>query len=605
MSKKVGYLIVALVLGVCGASWGQKASNPNPADGATDVVMMLLRWTPGPTAIFHDVYLGTTPELGPEHLVAPKNSTGVYFDPMGVVSGTTYYWRVDAIDKIDGTVYTGDVWSFLAQPLTAFYPEPADGSNEVSPAPALTWLEGMGAANHQVYFSDSFADVNDGTAAADKGVLTDPNFTPGELEELTTYYWRVDEIGLGGNVVRGDVWSFITYAVVDDFESYNDDVEAGTTIFDTWIDGLTNNTGSTIGYWEAPFCEQTVVHGGLQSMPFEYRNGDSPWYSEGERDFGASQDWTANDANGLTLYVQGRVGDFVIPRVGTPPVLDGEVDEVWLQASVQVIETRIDGAEPTGPADVSGQFRALYDSDNLYVLVDVNDEALVQDSDAAQGWLDDRVEVFIDGDNSKDDAQDGVNDYQYCFRWNHGEVETPVEWYRSPASLAGVQYGVVTTDSGYRLEIKLPWLTMIGGSAEASQVIGIDVMIDDDDDGGDRDTQVAWHLPSGSPHTPSLWGTALLAEPPVDGADFLYVALGDSSNRIGIVTHPDPEIIKAPQWTAWRIPLSDFRDAGVNLAAVRKLFVGVGDPADPKPGGSGVIFIDDIYLTRPAPMTEE
>jgi len=599
MGRKVGFLIVVVVLGVCGASWGQKASNPNPADGATDVMMGLLRWTPGPTAIFHDVYYGTTPELGPEHLVEANNASGVYFDPMGVVPGTTYYWRIDAIDRVDGTVYTGDVWSFLAQPLTAFHPEPADGSNEVSPAATLTWLKGMGATKHHVYFSDSFADVNDRAVAADKGLVTDPNFAPGELEELTAYYWCVDEVG--ATVQAGEVWSFITYAVVDNFEGYNDDVEAHMTIFDAWIDGLTNNTGSTVGYWEAPFCEQRIVHGGLQSMPFEYSNVDSPWYSEGELDLGASQDWTANGADMLTLYVQGRVGDFVVPRVSAPPVLDGEIDEAWLQASVQVIETLIDGAEPTGPADLSGRFRVLYDSDNLYVLVDVNDEALVQDSDPAEGWQDDRIEVFIDGDNSKDDAQDGVNDYQYCFRWNHGEVETPVEWYLPPASLAGVEYAVVTTDSGYLFEIKLPWSTMIGRSAEAGELIGIDVMIGDDDDGGDRDSQVSWHLPSGNPHTPSLWGTGLLAEPPVAGAaDFLYVALGDSSNRIGVVTHPDPEIIKASKWTAWEIPFSAFTDAGVNLGAVRSVFVGVGDPAEAKPGGSGMIFIDDIRLTRSA-----
>ncbi len=599
MNRKVGFLIVVVVLGVCGAGWGQKASDPNPADGAMDVMMGLLRWTPGPTSIFHDVYFGTTPELGPEHLVEAKNSGGLYFHLAGVVPGTTYYWRVDAIDVDGVTIHTGDVWSFLAQPMTAYYPQPADGSSEVSRAPTLTWLAGMGAPKHQVYFSDSFADVNDRAAAADKGVLTDPNFAPGELEELTTYYWCVDEVG--ATVQAGEVWSFVTYAVVDDFESYNDDVEAHTTIFDTWIDGLTNNTGSTVGYWEAPFCEQRIVHGGLQSMPFEYGNSASPWYSEGELDFGASQDWTANDADMLTLYVQGSVGDFVVPRASAPPVLDGEIDEAWLQASVQAIETLIDGAAPTGPADLSGEFRVLYDTDNLYLMVDVNDEALVQDSDAAQGWDDDRIEVFIDGDNSKDNAQDGVNDYQYCFRWNHGEVETPVEWYLPPTSLAGVEYAVVTTDSGYLFEIKLPWSTMIGRSAEAGELIGIDVMIGDDDDGGGRDSQLSWHLPSGTPHTPSLWGTALLAEPAVaDAADFLYVALGDSSNRIGVVTHPDPEIIKASEWTAWKIPFSDFADAGVNLGAVRMLFVGVGDPADPKPGGSGMIFIDDIRLTRSA-----
>ena len=64
--------------------------------------------------------------------------------------------------------------------------------------------------------------------------VTDHAFTPGCSTFGTTYYWRVDEV----NTVTypGDVWSFTTmaYAVVEDFESYNDDDNR---IYDTWIDG--------------------------------------------------------------------------------------------------------------------------------------------------------------------------------------------------------------------------------------------------------------------------------------------------------------------------------------------------------------------------------
>jgi len=59
--------------------------------------------------------------------------------------------------------------------------------------------------------------------------------------------------------------------------------------------------------------------------------------------------------------------------------------------------------------------------------------------------------------------------------------------------------------------------------------------------------------------------------------------------------------VKAGQWVQWKIPLSDFANAGVNLTAVRKMFIGVGDRADPLPGGAGLLFIDDIHLTRPVP----
>jgi len=40
------------------------------------------------------------------------------------------------------------------------------------------------------------------------------------------------------------------------------------------------------------------------------------------------------------------------------------------------------------------------------MLADVEDEALVQDSDPSQGWHDDRVEVFIDAENHKTTSND-------------------------------------------------------------------------------------------------------------------------------------------------------------------------------------------------------
>ena len=50
-------------------------------------------------------------------------------------------------------------------------------------------------------------------------------------------------------------------------------------------------------------------------------------------------------------------------------------------------------------------------------------------------------------------------------------------------------------------------------------------------------------------------------------------------------------------WTEWRIPSSDL--TGVNLAAVKKLTLGVGDRTSPKAGGAGTLFIDDILFGHP------
>jgi len=225
---------------------------------------------------------------------------------------------------------------------------------------------------------------------------------------------------------------------------------------------------------------------------------------------------------GLAGYVSAAEADIEIPSVGYPkPILDGVMDDVWLLSTEQVM-TLFTGAEPTSPEDCSGSWWALWDEEYLYVLVNVIDEALIQDSDPSQGWLDDRVEIYVDGDNAKGASTDN-NDYQYNFRWNFGQVEAPVEWYNSPRSLQGVEYGVATTDSGYIVEARLPWSTMTGEAPYEDQLIGINVMIDDDDDGGAEDTQFQWFTETTTPHVPSLWGTAVLV--PGAGEPWLYVSI--------------------------------------------------------------------------------
>jgi hypothetical protein len=604
MGKRVVNLVlVVVVLGVCGVSWGQKkASGPNPADGATDVITPLLRWTAGSTSAYSRVYLGTTPDLGPAQLVAAKvvGPMRLYYSPTPFEPGVVRYWRVDEVEKDGVTIHTGDVWMFMGQPVTAFWPEPADGSNAGPLTPNLTWRIGQSALKHQVYFGDSRDAVAARGAEVNKGTVEDPNYAPGALQPLTTYWWCVDEILATGGTEAGPIWSFTTMLPVDDFESYNDEENQGTRIYETWSDGYSDgSSGSVVGNLNPPFAEQTIIRSGKQSMPFEYNNVSTPFFSEAKIEFSPVADWSA-DVNVLTLHVRGGGVDFEVPVVSTPPALDGKVDDVWLQTPVQYVKTTINGAAPTDLADCSGLFRVLYDATNLYVLVDINDATLVQDSDPAQGWLDDRVEVFIDGGNDKTAAQDGTNDYQYCFRWNHGTVETPVEWYRSPGSLAGVQYGTTATAKSYLVEVKLPWSTLVGGPVKAGRLIGIDVVIDDDDDGGDTmDSQLAWHLPAGDPHRPIYWGTAKLADPQAK-PDKLYVMLQDSANKKAIVTYPDAAVLKSSKWVEWQIPLSDF--AGISLTKVRWLYVGVGDRNNPMAGGAGKLFFDDIYLTKPAPQ---
>ncbi|HPC97313.1 MAG TPA: hypothetical protein PLU87_20405, partial [Sedimentisphaerales bacterium] len=192
---------------------------------------------------------------------------------------------------------------FMYIPAHARQPQPADGAPGVEPTATLSWRAGREAASHNVYLGTDPANL------ALTGTVEAASFQPDDLVFGNVYYWRVDEVNEAASPAtwEGDLWSFTTaeYATIDDIESYTDDIDAGQTVFQTWIDGWTNNTGSTTGYAESPFAEKAVVHGGRQSMPVRYDNSKAPFYSEISRTWDSPQDWTGHGASTLRLYFYG------------------------------------------------------------------------------------------------------------------------------------------------------------------------------------------------------------------------------------------------------------------------------------------------------------
>jgi len=187
---------------------------------------------------------------------------------------------------------------FLYIPINAREPEPADGAADVSVDSALAWRAGREAVSHEVALG------TDAAALALVGTVDITGYTPDDLQLATTYYWQVTEVNDAAtpSTWAGSVWSFATqeFVVVDDFESYNDEDNV---IYESWIDGWVNETGSTVGYLEAPFAEQDMIHGGSQSMPLFYDNAGN--VSEADLSL-AGQDWTRAGITTLTLYFRGE-----------------------------------------------------------------------------------------------------------------------------------------------------------------------------------------------------------------------------------------------------------------------------------------------------------
>ncbi|MBN1508218.1 MAG: hypothetical protein JW955_15320 [Sedimentisphaerales bacterium] len=186
------------------------AKNPDPADGAVDVVAGLFTWTPGMSAKADDIYLGTTPELGEAEFQGKQpSSLALFFYPGELQPDVTYYWRVDTTDT-SGALHTGVVWSFHVMPVKATEESPADGTSFIVTAPTLTWKAGQNFPTHDLYLGTDKALVEARDASVFMGNLADPTFDPGTLDASTTYYWCVDEQDALGQTWAGDVWSFTT-----------------------------------------------------------------------------------------------------------------------------------------------------------------------------------------------------------------------------------------------------------------------------------------------------------------------------------------------------------------------------------------------------------
>ncbi len=274
---------------------------------------------------------------------------------------------------------------FFHIPVQARVPNPDSGAIGVPLDVVLDWAAGREGVMHDMHFGDDRQAVIDGTAAAT--TVTETSYGPLSLDLGKTYYWRVDEVNEAETPTtwEGDLWDFTTtdHLVVDDFESYNDldpTHPKSNRIFNVWRDGYgTATNGSIVGYEAPPFTEQTIVHGGEQSMPLAYSNTGGAAYSEAERTFAVGQDWTASGVTTLVLYfhgTEGNTGQLYVKSNGSKVAYGGDASDVakpqWQQWNIDLASLGADLQNITKLGigiDGNGASGKLYIDDiRLYVL---------------------------------------------------------------------------------------------------------------------------------------------------------------------------------------------------------------------------------------------
>ncbi len=157
------------------------------------------------------------------------------------------------------------------------------------------------------------------------------------------------------------------------------------------------------------------------------------------------------------------------------PEVDGEIDACWNMTSkinVDKYTMGSDGATATA--------RAMWDAENIYVLVEVKDGNLSKAN--ANAYEQDTVEIFIDENNGKTSY------------YENDDIQLRVNFDNEVTVTDGRTADIYTTAAkktadGYIVEVAIP---TVNGGFTAGQVIGYDVQINDDNGEGKRTGIANW-----------------------------------------------------------------------------------------------------------------
>jgi len=612
----------------------KKAYEPDPPDGAKFVVLDAeLSWTAGFGAKLHYVYFGDNFDDVNEGVVGLPHSETTY-TPGTLAKDAVYYWRVD---EFDGAVtYKGDVWSFSTVPdipitdpnlfcwwkfdvgsgTTALdwsghdnhgtiQGDPqwvagqvggalqfdGDGDHVVDPDGA-GYLNGLNALTVCMWIKSDVINTNKGFINgedpdggdnvvtmrydSDGGSFGGTNVlkmavtsTPGGEQQLesssnlqVTEWQHVAMTWSDGDLIR-----FYVNGVEDMPSGRNDPDNAGT------VSGCTKliigkgskDEGATAG-WDGLIDDVRIYNKVLTP-------DDIKEVMRGEPDLA----WNPNPANGSTPYIRDATplnwspGDFAsghdvyfgIDRDAVADANASDTTGIYRGRQGITFYTPPEGVEWGG-----GPYYWRIDEYNTDATISegriwsftVADHIVIEDFEDYNDYEPDRIfETWIDGwGTTTNGSTVGYPDPNF----DQGEhfVEVDV-----------VHGGSQSMPYFYENNFKYSEATLTLVSARDWTEEGVGVL--------------------------SLWfyGDASNAAEP------MYVALNGSA----VVYHSNPDAALIEDWTEWTIDLQEFAAQGVNLANVNTISIGFGDKNNLQPGGSGLVFFDDIRLYRPAPPEPE
>lgn len=145
----------------------------------------------------------------------------------------------------------------------------------------------------------------------------------------------------------------------------------------------------------------------------------------------------------------------------------------------------------TNPNNISGQFKLLWDTVNLYAGFAINDAYLNATQVACATYNNSALEIFLDmaNDRGTQPFPGSVGDFHLMISYDTLQFCMNATVAMPPA---GMQYASTFNSSGYIMEVKLPW-QLLGVVPIIAATYQFDVQVDFNNGTSERVGQLAWN----------------------------------------------------------------------------------------------------------------
>jgi hypothetical protein len=340
-----------------------------------------------------------------------------------------------------------------------------------------------------------------------------------------------------------------------------------------------------------------------------------------------------------------------IKRTSTPPVIDGNGnDAVWANANAYgtseffIVEGEGAGTPIQPSADITLEWRALWDNTNLYVMAKVNDEVIINglpefggnedpnphENNFSGNWQDDSLEFYIDAQNvDNGDFDPATNPGQPTYQFTalagwtpaiadddaniasprplrmptdlpntsitHGTnsyaVNDDVAQY--PQTMGSATSGPVTANPAggfdWTFEASFPWEALEenptgeGGILERGGIFGFGVAYNDDDDMSGRDNQYMWATTANDLwHASAPFPDVQLVDAPVLQGDYDASGRVDAADYVTWRNDPAAHGGTPAGYNTWRTNFGRTGGSGSGLGA---------GTAAPEPATIGMLLV--------------